>query len=124
MVIPEYFDYGNLSPLQIKLLKEFITRVEEDGYITVAKIQKFVNGDMAVINMRGKDPITSMMKVCNVDTRLLPYIENIIKGSVSYNFKIKDGRMMLPKSVGSERYDFTAPNDLVSISEEASLSAH
>ena len=118
MVIPEYFDYGNLSPLQIKLLKEFITRVEEDGYITVAKIQKFVNGDMAVINMRGKDPITSMMKVCNVDTRLLPYIENIIKGRVSYNFKIKDGRMMLPKSVGSERYDFTAPNDLVSISED------
>lgn len=116
MQIPEEYDYSYLDDRQAKLLEVIIDAIEDGGYFLISKLQHFTDRDVAVIDIRGKDPLMSPLKRCNINTELLISIREIIMGKVSFNFEIDSyGYLAVPDTVKTESFDFTAPNDLLGL---------
>lgn len=115
MKIPNDLNTGNLTPNLTVVLKQLIKEIDEDGYFTIIKILQFRDKDAVVVNIRGKDPMLSVLKNCTIESKVLKYLEPVIYGHVSYNFKIEDNEVMLPRSINVEKFDFNAPHNINNI---------
>ena len=113
MNIPEGFNYSDYcsEPSLEMFFKEFIKEIEVDDYITITKLMHYKDKDVAILTIRGKDPMLSALRKCQLDTRLLKPIKEVIDGKVSFNFDIVNEELYLPESVASEGFAFTAPHD-------------
>ncbi len=106
----------NISNEDKKYLTDIINVVEEDGYIEVSKLQKFIDVDVAILHIRGKDPLLSGMHKCTINVRLLKFLNNLLFKKVHYNFGFCDDELVVSKNVGIEYFDFKAPTDICNFS--------
>ena len=93
-------------------LKGIIEVIENDGYVEIVKLQKFNDIDVALLHIRGKDPILSSMYKCTVDTKMLKILHDVLYKKVHYNFGFNNDSLIISKNVGTERFDFNAPTDI------------
>ena len=84
MNIPEGFNYSDYcsEPSLEMFFKEFIKEIEVDDYITITKLMHYKDKDVAILTIRGKDPMLSALRKCQLDTRLLKPIKEVIDGNV------------------------------------------
>lgn len=113
MLVPDGFNYGAIAEEgNLKeWLKDVVRDIEVDGYVTINKILRFKDIDIACMDIRGKDPILSPLKKCKVDTRILSQLYSIISDKVSCNFEVRDNSLFLPDIVCVENFNFIAPRE-------------
>lgn len=99
-----------------KYLTDIVDVIEEDGYVEIVKIQRFIDIDVAILHIRGKDPILSGMYKCTVDVRMLEVLHKLLFKKVHYNFGFSGGSLVVSKNVGVEQFDLKAPTDICNFS--------